>query len=230
MFAIELNRSFLNTGDNKIAVKDIASKWIDRDNMDDKIKIDHIQISNPDNLDLMNMEVRQLSATFKELTDHIKIVKYYITLDIEFEEDDIVLNGPEKYMVLVYQGRDMDLNRANFEITLNNDEPNEFKFKVPNRITNIQEFREYVLSKDVFKPTRILDLKEGDKVLGAEWENGKVTTRLLTVKNKIHYCAIDRPFSYMILNINPVDRITFGTGLDHYVVINGVFVNYGGIY
>ena len=150
MFAIELNRSFLSTGENKIAVKDIASKWIDRDTMDDKFKIDHIQISNPDNLDLMNMEVKQLAATFRDFTDNIKIVKYYITLDIEFEEDDIVLNGPEKYMVLVYQGKDMDLNRANFEITLNNDEPNEFKFKVPNRITNIQVFREYLIDKIVF--------------------------------------------------------------------------------
>lgn len=230
MFAIELNKSFLSTGENKIAVKDIASKWIDRDTMDDKFKIDHIQISNPDNLDLMNMEVKQLSTTFRDFTDNIKIVKYYITLDIEFEEDDIVLNGPEKYMVLVYQGKDVDLNRANFEITLNNDEPNEFKFKVPNRVTNIQEFREYLLDKNVFKPTRILDLKEGDKVLGVEYENGKVTTRLLTVKHKVYYSAYETPFNYMILNIRPIDRITFGTGLDHYVVINGVFVNYGGIY
>lgn len=227
MFKVEVDHSFIMINKGvKLTPKELVTNWMDTTNRNNKIELEHFHMFKPDQLEIMDITPNHLETTVKELTNEFSLVKYYRSFKVEFEED-IELYAAIDYKVLLYEGKLADLMNTNYEIVEHSDFT-KFNFKVPKHIRTLREFREYVLSRDRFTFIDIHKLYPGMKVLGVIYENGKPTMKLFTVKNVINYKEDNEPMNYLKLDIIPIDRISIGSGIDHYIVVNNILVNYGG--
>lgn len=227
MFKVEVDHSFIMINKGiKLTPKELVTNWMDTTNRNNKIELEHFHMFKPDQLEIMDITPNHLETTIKELTNEFSLVKYYRSFKVEFEED-IDLYAAIDYKVLLYEGKLADFKDTEYEIGENVDFTN-FNFKVPSYVKSIKQFREYILSKDRFTFIDIHKLYPGMKVLGVTYENGKSTMKLFTVKNVITYKEDNEPMNYLKLDIIPIDRISIGSGIDHYIVVNNILVNYGG--